>query len=112
MRFSHKYGVEWKIYNMTNRRASTIHDFRYKKLIELLIDRRSEAGVSQTSLADELGICQPDVSKVECFVRRIDALEFFDWVIALGTLTNCDPKEILGELYLCASQPRQGEEKT
>ena len=96
---------------MTNRRSSTIHDSRYRRLIEILIDRRSEAGVSQTALAAELGICQPDVSKVERFVRRIDALEFFDWVIALGTLTNRDPKEILGELYLCASRPRQGEEE-
>jgi len=97
---------------MTNRRYSTIHDSRYKRLIEILIDRRSEAGVSQAALAAGLGICQPDVSKVERFVRRIDALEFFDWVIALGVLTKHDPKEILGELYLCASRPRQGEEET
>lgn len=95
---------------MTYRRSSTIHDSKYRRLIEILINRRSEAGVSQAALAAEIGISQPDVSKVERFVRRVDALEFFDWVIALGTLTNRDPKEILGELYLCASRPRQGEE--
>jgi hypothetical protein len=96
---------------MTNRRSSTIHDARYGRLIEILINRRSEAGISQAALASTLGICQPDVSKVERFVRRIDALEFFDWVIALGALTNCDPEEILGDLYLCASRPRQREEE-
>ena len=95
---------------MTNKRFSTIYDSRYRRLIEILIEHRSDAGVSQAALSAELGIGQPDVSKVERFVRRIDALEFFDWVIALGTLTNCDPKEILDELYLCASRPRQGED--
>lgn len=97
---------------MTNRRASTVHDSRYRRLIEILIDRRSNADISQAALAAMLGVCQPDVSKVERYVRRIDALEFFDWVIALGTLANCDPKEIMDDLYICASRPRQGEEDT
>lgn len=96
---------------MTNKRSSTIHDARYKRLIEILIQNRVSAAISQGKLAQELGISQPDVSKVECFVRRIDALEFFDWVIALAALSNCDPKRILSDIYLYTSRPLSGKEE-
>jgi transcriptional regulator with XRE-family HTH domain len=96
---------------MTNKRSSTIHDARYRRLIEILIESRVSAGISQLKIAVELGISQPDVSKVERFVRRIDALEFFDWVIALAALSNNDPKELLSDIYLCASRPHSGQKK-
>lgn len=96
---------------MTNKRSSTIHDARYQRLIDILIQKRVSAGISQSKLADELGMSQPDVSKVERFVRRVDVLEFFDWVIALATLSNSDPKGILGDIYLSTSRPFEGKEK-
>lgn len=112
MRFSHNKGVTGRSKEMTNKRSSTIHDTRYRRLIEILIQNRVSAGISQSTLAEELGISQPDVSKVERFVRRIDVLEFFDWVIGLAALSNCDPKEILSEIYLCTSRSCNGQDKT
>lgn len=92
---------------MTNKRFSTINDSRYRKLVEILIERRVSAGISQATLSSKLGICQPDVSKVERYVRRIDALEFFDWVIAISALSNSDPQEILGDIYVSTSRPHE-----
>ncbi len=41
---------------------------------------RKEAGVSQAEMAKHLDLCQPDISKIETFDRRLDALEFTLWL--------------------------------
>jgi hypothetical protein len=82
----------------TSRRRSTVHDDRYRKIVEVLVEHRLSAGISQASLSVALKLCQPDVSKVETFVRRLDALELFDWVAALADLTRNDPKEIFNAI--------------
>ena len=66
----------------------------YGRLLALLIDLRRAAGVSQTELADRLGKSQPWVSYAERGVRRLDVIEFYAWVRALGA----DPSEVFRQL--------------
>ena len=108
MRFSHILLPDGSSAIVTRKRPPTIHDSRYAELIELLIAERVNASISQTTLADKLGIEQPDVSKVERLVRRIDVLEFFDWVNALAQLSNDDPRRILSALHNSSHRPSRG----
>jgi DNA-binding XRE family transcriptional regulator len=50
----------------------------YKAMLDVLIEARKEAGVTQSELAKRLGKPQPWVSKVETGVRRIDIIEFIE----------------------------------
>lgn len=68
---------------------STIHDERYIVLISRL--RRLREGLRQIDLADRLGKQQSYVSKVEGLERRLDVMELYDWLVALGQ----DPLEFL-----------------
>lgn len=68
---------------------SSIHDPDYHKIIDALISLREEAKLSQKAIAHEIGLTQPDVSKIERRERRIDILEALRWVRA----TNADPAE-------------------
>jgi transcriptional regulator with XRE-family HTH domain len=91
---------------MTTKRSSTIHDTRYRQLIEALIELRTTNGISQSQLAAVIGIGQPEISKVETFIRRLDILEFFDWVRALSELSNADNSDVLNGLYSNIYRPR------
>lgn len=72
---------------MTNSRASSIHDNRYRAIIDILVHLRRECNISQAVLAERVGLTQPDVSKIERCERRIDILEFVDF---LHAITNSD----------------------
>jgi transcriptional regulator with XRE-family HTH domain len=69
--------------------VSSIHDPEYHKIIDTLISLREKAQLSQKAIAHEIGLTQPDVSKIERLERRIDVLEALRWVKA----TNTDPAE-------------------
>jgi transcriptional regulator with XRE-family HTH domain len=56
----------------------------YRSLVESLRRARTEAGVSQTELAGRLSKPQQFVSQVELGVRRIDVIEFYAIMKALG----------------------------
>lgn len=58
----------------------TIHDPRYHKIINRITQLRQRAGVSQMQLAKEMGIEQPDVSKIENCERRLDSLELIRYL--------------------------------
>lgn len=73
--------------------AATLHDPRYKTLIGLLVDARIEAGLSQTALAERLGRPQSFIGKIETLERRVDALELFDLLAALGLSADVFAKE-------------------
>lgn len=60
----------------------TLHDPTYRRLIKNLVTLRREASITQTSMAEAIGLEQPDVSKIEHFERRMDALELFRWLKA------------------------------
>ena len=62
---------------------SSIHDPRYRKLIEALILKRELKNITQVQLASSLKKPQSYVAKVENFERRIDVLELHDWLTVL-----------------------------
>lgn len=60
----------------------------------MLISLRKERDVSQVELAQRLGKTQPFVSLVERLERRLDVVEFYAFVKAIGA----DPEAIFLEL--------------
>jgi transcriptional regulator with XRE-family HTH domain len=56
----------------------------YRRFTKLLIDARTEHGLTQTALAEKLGWQQTDISKVERGERRLDVVEFLQFSEALG----------------------------
>lgn len=64
--------------------ASTLHDPRYRQLVQLLVEARQAAGLTQDALGARLGRPQSFLGKIETFQRRLDALELFDLLDALG----------------------------
>lgn len=63
----------------------TIHSESYRALLTLLRGLRTDAGLSQTELADRLGRPQSWVSKMEIGERRLDIEELRQVCEALGT---------------------------
>lgn len=61
---------------------SSIHDPEYHRIVDALILLREQAKLSQKAIAQEIGLTQPDVSKIERRERRIDILEVLRWVRA------------------------------
>lgn len=64
---------------------SSIHDPRYRKLIQELIAIRELKKITQVQLASSLKKPQSYVAKVENLDRRLDVLELQDWLSALDT---------------------------
>ncbi len=64
---------------------SSLHDPRYRALIEKLIKLRESKVMTQVELASSLKKPQSYITKVENFDRRIDIIELQDWLKALDT---------------------------
>jgi transcriptional regulator with XRE-family HTH domain len=64
--------------------AKTLGSKRHKALIDLLIERREAAGMTQTQLADKLGEYQSFIAHLESGQRRVDVVEFLELADALG----------------------------
>ncbi len=56
-------------------KVKTIYNADYIELIQYLSNERKRLGVSQKEVADKLSISQADISKIECFERRLDIVE-------------------------------------
>ena len=56
----------------------SIHRPEYELLRNLIRETRTEAGVTQEALSDQLGRSQSFISDIERGVRRIDAIELRD----------------------------------
>jgi transcriptional regulator with XRE-family HTH domain len=70
---------------MAQRRTTPgFRDARYRALVEALRDRRRSLGLTQSGLADALGLHKQFVSRYELGERRLDAVEFADVARALG----------------------------
>jgi len=55
----------------------------HRALMQVLIETRKEAGLTQEDLARKLGRPQSFVAKVETGERRLDVVEFVEWFGAL-----------------------------
>lgn len=66
-------------------RINSIHDPRYKRIVQRLIKARLDAGLTQEELAQSTGLSQSDISKIEKCQRRLDVLEAVDWINATNT---------------------------
>lgn len=60
-------------------------------MIELLIQARKDAGVTQTELGRRIGQRQTFVSKFELGERRLDAAEF----VEISRAVEADPYELM-----------------
>jgi len=74
--------------------VKTIHNARYQTLLDLLLEARDNAGLTQKELANRLGRPQSFVSKTENAERRLDVIEFMDVCRGIGA----DPFELLRRL--------------
>lgn len=72
----------------------SIHTPPYVRLLELMVERRNAAGLTQSQVADRLGRPQSFVSKFERGERRLDVIEFLEVCRHLET----DPYELLRDL--------------
>jgi transcriptional regulator with XRE-family HTH domain len=61
-----------------------IHSARHKRLTELLIAQRREAGITQAQVAKALGRHQPFIANIEKGERRLDIVELIDLADVLG----------------------------
>ena len=74
--------------------ARFTHSEPYKLLLEMLVQARTRAGLTQAELAARLGRPQPFISYIERGERRLDVIEFYAIMQALGT----DPESAFREL--------------
>ncbi len=72
----------------------SIHRPEYEMLRILIRETRTQAGVTQEQLSDQLGRSQSFISDIERGVRRIDAIELRD----VCRLLDTDMAAFLGEL--------------
>lgn len=62
----------------------SVHSKAYKDLLALMITAREEVGLTQTELAERIGQTQSFVSKCERGERRLDVVEFVEFMRAMG----------------------------
>ncbi len=56
----------------------------HRALMQVLIETRREARITQQELADRLNRSQSYVAKVETGERRLDVVEFIEWAEGIG----------------------------
>jgi transcriptional regulator with XRE-family HTH domain len=66
-------------------KGSSAHDQRRPVLLQLLIEMRTKAKLTQAEFAEAAGVSQPYVSQVESGLIRLDGLQLVDWVHACGS---------------------------
>lgn len=69
-------------------------------MIDLLVAKREEAGLTQTELAAKLGEYQSFVARLESGQRRVDVVEFLE----LAELMGFDAKRAISKIQ-AAGQP-------
>ncbi len=74
--------------------TASIFTDRYKKMLEILSKGRKSKKMSQGDLGKKIDISQPDISKMERGIRRIDVVEMMDMAEAL----DLDSHDIISEL--------------
>ncbi|MGH8446298.1 MAG: helix-turn-helix domain-containing protein [Solimonas sp.] len=64
----------------------------YRELLELLVELRNDAGVTQVELAERIGTSQSVLSKLERGVVRMDLMDVLDYLDGI----HADPKQFIG----------------
>lgn len=60
--------------------------------LQMLVRLRAAAGISQTTLADRLGVSQSDISKFERGERKLDERRLREWLRALDVTDAALPR--------------------
>lgn len=68
----------------TKGRTASLHDAAYRRFVEMLVEKRVAAGISQQALADALGWNQSIVAKIETAQRRLDVIELIRIAAVVG----------------------------
>ncbi|BBU64364.1 transcriptional regulator (plasmid) [Methylosinus sp. C49] len=71
----------------------SVHSKPYKEFLELMIAARERAGLTQEGLAERIGRTQSFVSKYERGERRLDVVEFAEFVRAM----DLDPSAVFAQ---------------
>jgi transcriptional regulator with XRE-family HTH domain len=69
-------------------KGSSGHDPRRPIVLDLLIETRKKAKLTQGALAEAAGVSQPYISQVESGLIRLDPLQLVDWVQACDSTTE------------------------
>jgi len=75
----------------------------YRQIIERLVARRDELGMTQAELGTQYGEDQSFMSRVERLQRRLDVWEF----VRFCAILKLDPLDILRPLYERESKARR-----
>jgi len=84
-------------------KKKTIYSAEYRKLVKQLREVREGLGITQASLAAELGWPQQKLSAIEAAARRLDIFEYF----ALGSCLGLSREQALAMIPEPTS-PRRG----
>ncbi len=66
----------------------SLYTERHKRLIELLIEAREKAGMTQVEFAEAIGEYQSFVARLESGQRRVDVVELIKFSEVLGFDAN------------------------
>ena len=75
----------------------------YRNIVEQLVARRDELGLTQAQLGERYGEDQSFISRVERLQRRIDVWEF----VRFCSILQIKPEEILAPLYAREAKNRR-----
>lgn len=76
-------------------KVKTIYDPKYRALIGKLAAERIRLNISQGELAQQVGLNQSDISKIEKYERRLDVLEFSLILSSLRITENSQLQQIV-----------------
>lgn len=78
--------------------ANSLHDPRYRRLVELLVAARKDAGLTQRDLAARLKQPPSYIGKLESRQRRLDVIELIDLLDAIGVKPTKFTAELMADL--------------
>ena len=75
--------------------APSIYHPRYQALRAAMVEARKAAGLTQTQMAERLGVGQSYVSKIERGESYVDVFTFVDWCAACGLKSGASLEAML-----------------